>query len=89
MGTSDIRVFDIPLERGRNSNDRNAIIGVAFNPEILSRAGRFYEPPVLVAILLENPLKTEKLISTTCPQWDDKQAHYRLVGAIVGVITDD
>jgi hypothetical protein len=66
MGTSHIRVSDIPLERVWNSNDWNAIIDVAFDPEVLSRAGRLYEPPTLVAILLEDPLIIEKLISTTC-----------------------
>lgn len=53
--TFDIRVFDIPLERVRNSNDRSAIMGVAFDPEVLSRAGRLYVPHILVAILLEDP----------------------------------
>jgi hypothetical protein len=81
----DIRVSDIPFERGRNSNDRNAIIGAAFDPKVLSRARRLYVPPALVAILLEDLLKTLH----TCPQWDDEQAHCHLVGAIEGTIADD
>jgi hypothetical protein len=68
----NVGVFDIPLEGDRNNNDRSAFIGAAFDSKIFSGAGPLYEPPVLVAILLEDPLRTEKLVSTTCPQWDDK-----------------
>ena len=87
MGTTHIRASDIPLERGRDSNDRNAIIGVAFDPEVLSSARRLYVPPVLVAILLEDPLQTKKLVNTRSVH--DRNINYRLVGTIMRVITDD
>jgi hypothetical protein len=86
MSTSDIRVSDIPLERGRNSNDRNAIIGVAFDPEVLSSARRLYVPPILIAILLEDPLQTKKPVNTRPVR--DGNITYRLVGTIMRVITD-
>ncbi|KAG2063608.1 hypothetical protein BDR04DRAFT_1123150 [Suillus decipiens] len=56
----DIGVSDIPLERGRNSNNLGAITGVAFKFKVFPSAKRLYEPPVLVVSPLEDPLGTEK-----------------------------
>jgi hypothetical protein len=48
------------------------LVGVAIDAKIFPKAGRLYEPLMPVAILLEDPLRTEKLINTTNPQWDGK-----------------
>lgn len=68
----DVRVCDVPLAGGRGSNDLGAITGIfdiAFDPEIFISPDGLDEPAIM--FLLEDPLRTAKLVSTTLPQRDD------------------